>query len=823
MSFLPTQPTRFFGREDDLLKLTTVLQDPSCRLVTLVGTGGIGKTRLAVEVGSRLKNTFPNGVYFINLASLSSPEFIASAIAKDLRISLFGLQDLDEQIINYLRHRETLLILDNFEHLLDGVGFLTRLLDNAPALKILITSREVLNMRQEWVWSVTGMQYPDHALVDDAAKYGAVALFLESAKRIRPDFRFEAEKAYIVRICQLVEGMPLAIELASSWLKALNCAEIAHEIAKNMSFLNTNLRDLPERHRSIRVVFDHSWRLLTEEEQLVFSRLSIFKGNFGRAAAEAISGASLMILSTLLDKSLVQRDTNGRYQLHTLLRQYGQDQLTSEEQALLTERFTRYYSEFLAQLEPEIFSGNQQEAFDKLDQELGNALSGWMSLVTRSNDLEFVRAATSTLAYFYEVYGLHGEGINSFEVVYQQIKSLECFPNQIILLTHLCWMYIGNARYKQAHEAFAELQTLYHAHPMEYPPGHGTNPDTLRTILTYFKGDFGRAIEEGEEAIQNSRRRGDTRSEIRTLQIVANILAALGEYQQSHDYAKSAYEMALVYGNRSYAANCITTMGTAISKAGDMEQALFYYQEAHRIRQSFNNPHAMGLTLLTLGIANYEMENYDAALPYFLESMEIYREINDIGRLAGTLHHIGEVYTMTSQYASARDAFQEALELALESNMPPHLLFILSSIGKWFAAVGQAETAANILHFVIAHPALLHFTREAVLKTLQQIPHFEPNKNLTLSGAVAFALQMMNAVDLPSPLPEVSEPMLDPLTERELEVLRFLADGLTNQEIAERLTVVLGTVKAHNHSIFSKLYVKNRVQAISRARELHLI
>ena len=298
---LPAPATRLVGREAELAALAQLLDDPTCRLLSLVGPGGIGKTRLAIEAACDLWQRFADGVFFASLAGTSSSEFMVPAIAQAVALNFAGPADPRVQLANYLRNKQVLLLLDNLEHLLEGVDLLVEMLEETPGVKLLVTSRERLELQAEWVFEVQGLPVPAEDEVERLEKYSAVQLFLQRTRQAQVAFELSTEdRAHVARICRLVEGMPLAIELAAAWVPVLSCAEIADEIARSIDFLTTTMRDVPERQRSIRAVFDHSWHLLSEEEQQVLRPMSIFRGGFTRQAAEAVAGAGLPLLSALL-------------------------------------------------------------------------------------------------------------------------------------------------------------------------------------------------------------------------------------------------------------------------------------------------------------------------------------------------------------------------------------------------------------------------------------------------------------------------------------------------------------------------------------------
>lgn len=320
---LPSQPTAFVGRSRELAHLQRLLDAPDSRLMTIVGPGGSGKTRLAVETAHRNRTSFAHGTHFVSLAVVKSADVLLFAIADVLECSLVGQEAPAVQLAAYLRDKSVLLLLDNVEHVLDGVPVLVDLLAGAPHLKVLITSRERLNLHGEWVLPLDGLDYPVTADNAHLESYSAVQLFVQSAQRVQPDFALQGTAPDVLRICRLVEGMPLALELAAAWVRLLPCSHIAEKLAASLDFLASPLRNVPERHRSLRAVFDHAWNVLSNTEQTALAKLSVFRGPFDLEAAEEIGGASLPVLASLADKSLLQVSGPGRYALHELLRRYA--------------------------------------------------------------------------------------------------------------------------------------------------------------------------------------------------------------------------------------------------------------------------------------------------------------------------------------------------------------------------------------------------------------------------------------------------------------------------------------------------------------------
>ena len=374
---LPHQSTAFIGRETELAEIDALLSDPTCRLLTLVGSGGIGKTRLALRAATDQLPQFAHGVYFVPLTPVDSADMIASAIASAIQLSFFGAEDLHTQVFDYLRDKHLLLLLDNFEHLLDGVDLLIAILKSAANVKLLVTSRERLNVREEWTLALRGLSFPEATADLALERYSAVQLFITRARQVQPIFSLAANAEAVQRICQRTEGMPLALELAATWLRVMSCAQIAVQMEANLSFLTTPLRNVAARHRSLRAVFEQSWKMLSKAEQDVLMRLTVFRGGFDLNAAEEIAEATLSHLASLADKSLLQVNAGGRYDLHELLRQYAEEYLTlSEDVDAVRAAHSAYYLNFLAQRDTDIKGSRQQVALHRVRIELDNVQAG---------------------------------------------------------------------------------------------------------------------------------------------------------------------------------------------------------------------------------------------------------------------------------------------------------------------------------------------------------------------------------------------------------------------------------------------------------------
>jgi predicted ATPase len=421
------------GREAELTELDRLLIDPDVRLLTILGAGGMGKTRLALEAAAAQLNNFEHGVYFVPLAPLDSVEAIVPTVAQVIGFSFYEGAEPRQQLLDYLQRKAKVILMDNFEHLLDGVGLVSDILKAAPRVKILSTSRARLNVQGETLFHLAGMDFPDWEMPEDAgdlegqADYSAVKLFLQSARRVRPGFELaDDDLTYVAHICRLVQGMPLGILVAATWLTMLTPAEIAAEIESSLDFLETDQRDVPERQRSMRAVFDHSWKLLTEREQAVFEALSVFRGGFTRQAATEVTGASLRELRVLVDRSLLQREPGGRYEIHELLRQYAAEKLNQGPGAneAARDRHCAYYAAMLQGFMADLKSPRQTATMAKVDVEIDNVRAAWKWAVERGQ-VEQVDRALEPMAFYYEQRSYFHEGEAAFRLAADMLACRE--------------------------------------------------------------------------------------------------------------------------------------------------------------------------------------------------------------------------------------------------------------------------------------------------------------------------------------------------------------------------------------------------------------
>lgn len=850
---LPAQPTPFIGRDKELAKIAGRLTNPACRLLTLIGVGGIGKTRLAIEAATVCQAGFAGGIYFVPLQPVQTLDFLPFAIADALQFSLAGQTSPLDQLCDFLQDRVVLLVLDNFEHLLgDGqISQLADLLAAAPQLNLLVTSREALHLREEWLYPIEGLPFPAQGvsvsgkgLVDD---FAAIALFVERAQQVRHDFSTEQDPAALIRICQLVAGMPLALELAAAWAKNLTCAEIAAEIQGGLDFLSTRLHNVPERHRSIQTVFDHTCQQLNEKERAIYAYLSVFRGGFDRTAAGAIAGASLSHLSTFVDKSLLRWSPDGRYQMHELLRQYAAEHLAESTEGLvhIQNLHCAYYVEFLQKEMLAPYNGSHVEGTVKTEADLKNVRAAWQWAV-QHNKLAAMQKAIKPLANFYQCQGRYTEALSTFEKTVdllreqgdQALAALALADNLMVL----SFFYLRFGRIDEAEAVLTEIHTIYRRLKVEVMPGFVTHPDTMLGIVALVRGDFVGAAQLAQNVLADGEKHPHPSNQMMAYHVLAQTALVQGQYAETETFAYRSIEAAQAIGERWFMAYPLNTLGDVAVAGQDYALARQHYEASYTIRQEFHDAEGMAVALNHLSNITLNQADYQEAKRLFTESLDLYQTTNDKGGLATSYRGLGVVALAQDEYDTARQRFFQALQIAAAIDYVALLLTLLVGLGELLCRVGRPEDGIVLLALVQHHPASnqeLKARSESLLTRfkLQVQPKVmaaarERGQAADLAATVQALLTDLPRLDLPPDTsatpaeagpPDPNQALIEPLTGREFEVLQLLAAGLSNQEIADRLMVATGTVKAHTSQIYGKLQVRNRNRAVLLARELKLI
>ncbi len=851
MHNLPTQLTLFVGRIEEITEIKQLLANPDCRLLTVVGVGGIGKTRLALQAAGQIAISFADGVHFAALQPVTSIQFFLSTVADAIDFSLAGSEEPQLQLLKYLGNKELLLIIDNFEHLLHGVNLLTAILEAAPRVKLLITSREMLHLQEEWIFPLEGLAFPRASVGTtashhiEAAEYSAVQLFVERARRIRRGFAPDVEMADIVAICQLVEGMPLALELAAAWTQSLPCHVIANEIRQNLDFLATKWRNVPDRQSSMRAVFDYSRNLLTTTEQEVFKRMSVFRGGFRRKAAEYVAGASLTILGSLVSHGLLRWESTERYQVHELLRQYADELLceSPEEKMEMDDRHCVYYTDFLYKCLPDLMDSGQLEALNVIENELENIRVAWQYAVAMRK-IEAIGSAVQAFALFYEYRSRDLEGIGLFEGAIEKLGIFESTEPSMMLLAirfqEVAWFYIRMGRFDEARAVQERVQFCYDQ--LKIPPieGSATDPLFIACMLATIRGDYAAASHYGLKALTNTDLHPHPTNRQYAQYALAGAALAQGQYQSAKQYAEAAYATAQETQDRWFMAYCLIEMANVASTMSEYAVAREHLEKSYALRKEFNDPEGMAVALTYLGEVALRQEEYVEAQNSYERSVAFYRDINDRGGLARSLDGLGNALCAIGDYETARQNLRQALEIATEIQFVSLIFTILTSAGNLLVQTGNYANGLALISQVSRHPSSTTTCKSRARQLLAQYraiideEHYDvvtAQDHIEAVNALAEMAQIELSVpdlethplSITTPTSPITQPLVDPLTAREMEILALIVEGLSNQQIASALIITRGTVKWYTSQIYNKLGINSRTQAIGRARELSII
>ncbi len=619
---LPSPVTPLLGRAAELADLDRLLSDPDCRLISIVGPGGIGKTRLAIAAAAEKELEFKDGVFFISLASLGSADLLAPTLLATIGASLQGQRDCGQQLINYLREREVLLVLDNMEHLLEGTQLLADLLRRAPCVALLVTSRERLNLQGEWVLDLHGLEVPEEEQVEEVERYSAVQLFLQNAQRSRAGSSFsDEEESTIVRICRMVEGMPLAIELAAAWARTLSCRQIADEMEKSFGFLTTALRDVPQRHRSMRAVFEHSWNLLNAEERGALRRLAVFQGGFQKEAAEQVAAASLPLLAALVDKSLVRSTHPEWYDLHHLVRQFAHEFLVEARESEETHRrYAEYYLALVERAEPELTTSSQTQWFNQLNIEHANirAVLAW----SREHNVELGLKLCGSIWRFWEWHNFIGEGR----------AWLETFIAQSPLPTA--------ARGKALHAASA---------------------------LAIYQGDYEAAGVHMEEALSIFQQLGNRRGIAAALNELGAVAVGCGRLADARQRFEQSLAIKRELGDDWLIANSVGNLGLIAGYQNDYASAYTLQQESLTLSRAMNETGGIAIASGNLGHAAMHLGRLEEAQARQAESLRLFDEIGDKNGLTECLERFAMLANATANFKRAAQLFGAASALRKET------------------------------------------------------------------------------------------------------------------------------------------------------------
>ena len=702
---LPKPATPLIGHEAELEEIVSLLLNDASRLLSIVAPGGMGKTRLALEVAHKVADRFADGAAFASLASLEAPVDIVPALGQALHVSLAAgdADDAKAKLLSYLQSKALLLIVDNFEHLLAGAPLLVEILATAPEVSLLVTSRERLRLQAERIYPLKGLTISRWETVEEARRDPAVRLFLQHGRRVRPALQLEADDLDPLRqILELVQGMPLAIILAASWLELLSPVQIAAEIGHALDFLEADYRDLPERQRSMRTVFASTWERLSQREQTFFAALSVFHGGFTLEAARQVADASLGNLATLSAKSLVQFDAEeDRYQIHELLRQFGQDKLqvapTVEQD--VRQRHAAFYCHYLHKRQQAWDGPGAGAALAEVRREKANVRLAWRWAVAQEA-VPLLAKALRSLAEFYAMHGYDGEAREllraASESLFSPVGQTDGgdIARRRLLVRLLTWQNYFAASLEEAYAVLGQAEALLH--------GLRRQKVDVRREEAFFALQKGRT--EGSFELLSSRpyhRRslslyqelGDPVGEAQVTLAMSGAEWHLGNHQQAAELARRGLEGYRVLGNQDGVAQGLNLLGQSKKFWGRLAEAHQAHQESYGLYRELGN--RSGAVRMVGNLANTLCwsGNFAGAWATAMEGLRLTEDVSLPWQSAWVRRVLGQVCLHLGRYDEAQQHLDRSVALSRETDARKYLGWALLDSGKLSLVTASPETA----------------------------------------------------------------------------------------------------------------------------------
>jgi predicted ATPase len=692
---LPRELTPLIGRTAEVNALGSLLQDSTNTIITLLGEGGIGKTRLALAVAHTILNSrltiedsaagvsenrkFPDGIWFVPLAAILPSQNLAdhltTAIGEALQVRFSGAEPLTDQLCRYLQHKQALLVLDNFEQLVEGAEWLITLLRRTTALQILVTSRHRLELEAEHIFRLDGLLAPEADISptlkeSDALKYSSVQLFVERARRTLTNFQLNSENVLaVVWICRFVEGLPLGIVLAATLLEQHSCAQIAAMLDENYTILAASLRDLPPRQRSIHAVIESSWQLLTQAERTLLAQCTVFRDIFTTDAAIQVTGASADSLARLEAKSLLRLVYPGHYEFHELVRQYAATQLYLDSSLMqqVHERHCQYYLGLIQEQEKQLHPGAHGQAL--IHEALANIRAAW-AWATTQGDVEALAQSLPGLVRFYGLAGLQREaatGLSATISCLRQLITKAVKPSRGLrrlmteLLLEQAYFQLNIAR---ADEAEALVEEALHFLPALADPRLEVTAYIRQGDVAWAKGDYARHRSAYEHSLRLAEASG-------WQLMIAHSLTNLGmNYDAHNEYAEAiiAYQAAQAITQQidhRHQANIIyNNLGVSHELLGDFSSALHYYQQTLQASRELGDQEGSGIAHLNLGIVSTTLGDWENAQGHLTHALEIFQQGGHQRLEAKTLAQQALLFFQLENDERAQHYAQQAYELA---------------------------------------------------------------------------------------------------------------------------------------------------------------
>jgi predicted ATPase/DNA-binding CsgD family transcriptional regulator len=864
----PTPLTPFIGRKSELEQLHTLLLQPDVRCISIVGPGGVGKTRLALALAEIYYVETRLATYVVPLLSTNRREQIVLVLAQAIGLNFYDDTALEQQLLDYLHDKQMLLVFDNMEHLVQESSFISVLLTAAPKVKLLVTSREQLNLRSEIVFTMSGFSVTNWRTLDEAISAEAVQFFLQRAQRTSPKFNLTDHNLKgIYRIAQLAEGIPLGIELAAAWVNTLSIDEIADEIEHSAQFLEARFRDTPSRHWSIWATFQSSWERLSLEERESLTKLSIFSSSFTRQAAKHIANADIRILQLLVQKSLLTYTENGRFRIHNLLRQFLSAHLEPAEQAALHQIHSQYYLSWLQQLMPGIKGSDQQVTLDQIEQEFDQLRAAWETALQNQNRAA-IQIAQETLFWFCLMRNRYVEGENLFERADQaaffdltaaSVKLHRLWlrrwregafsiqrGDHLVLQDLLEWFkQVKEVEYEaKCKMLLADAYRVSSDHRLQSKPlleeslrqfQASDEPFYTAWVLHFMAREaltdsgISQAVMLQQHSLELRRQIHDVIGTIYALYNLSTDWLQMGALDASKAAAEEMLELSLNVNEQSGALMAYSALSLNALLTGDPEQAAALNSEVVALASNLNHPLGQSYGLLINALLAILQDQPSAAQEYF--DMLGQRTVQD---LIYFFQNLGmSMLELNTQHPEASVGYlSRSLSYALRVMGTGSLLWSVS-VGAVWAAQLHDQKFASQLSLIVEETKLQPWLQNwrpfsRLLTSMLSEPSPQSiSKPLLLEQAAQELLYRLSPgtpeSQFSAQVMSANAALLEPLSSRELEVLMFIAQGASNQEIADQLFVELSTVKKHITNIYGKLSVNSRAKAILTAQERGLV